>query len=137
MRRVQLVASVACFLAIGLIVHAAEAPPPEYVKAMKDIGGLVQALSKPGATEDMDLAKKSAITLKELFTYVEKYWNGKDTEAAKLANVAFKAAADIQVSTQFSSAEGVAAGLKDLTATCATCHTAHREQQPDKSFLIK
>jgi hypothetical protein len=136
MRRIHIITLTACVLAIGLILQAAEPPSAEFKKAMQDIGACVQALSKPGATEDMDLAKNSAVKMKDAFTLVERYWHGRDTDAAKLANTAIKAAADIQVSTQFNSVEGVTAGMKDLTATCATCHTAHREKTAD-GFVIK
>ena len=136
MRRIHLAATVFGLFAIGAILTAADAPPADFKKAMQEIGAGVQALSKPGATEDMELAKTSAITIKAAFTVVENYWNSKDAEAAKLAHAGFKAAADIQVSTQFNSVEGVTQGLQDLTATCTACHTAHREKGTD-GFLIK
>lgn len=136
MRRIHLAATVFGLFVIGAILSAADAPPADFKKAMQDIGACVQALSKPGATEDMELAKKSAITMKAAFTVVENYWNNKDAEAARLAHTGFKAAADIQVSTQFASVEGVTQGLQDLTATCTACHTAHREKGAD-GFLIK
>ena len=77
------------------------------------------------------------MTAKEALQLVHDYWSKKnDAEAVKLVATAVKAVADLGVAASFSSGEGVAAAVKDLGATCAACHTAHREKTAD-GFLIK
>jgi hypothetical protein len=138
MRQGRLMMTIGFTIALGLMVRAAEKPSPEYVKAMKDLSGVVQALTKPGASEDFELAKKNATTAKDAFDLVKTFWAGKGaTDAVKLADAGSKAVADLSVSANLSSKEGVEAALKDMRATCATCHTAHRDKAADGSFEIK
>lgn len=138
MRRVTGFLMFALVVAIGLVVRAAEPAPADYSKAMKDLGGLMQALGKPGASEDFELAKKSAATARDAFAIVQAYWKAKgDTTATKLAETGTKAAADLNVVATLVSSEGVEAAVKDLAATCVACHAAHREKMPDGSFQIK
>ena len=125
-------------VALSLVVRAAEKPSPEHVKAMKDLSASVQALAKPEAASDFELADKSATTVKTALEVVKKYWDKRgDIEAKKLTDAAVRAASDLDVSARLSSTEGVAVALKDLRATCAPCHTAYRTQLEDKSYEIK
>src|SRR5262245_12038251 len=110
MRRVQFALMFSFCVVIALVVRAAEKPTPEYQKAMKDLGGMMQALTKPGAFEDFELAKKSAASARDDFSVVQKYWSAKgNTEAVKLADAGTKAAADLAVVAGLTSAEGVEA----------------------------
>jgi cytochrome c556 len=122
----------------GFAAVAAEKPTDEYQKAMKDLGGVAQAMSKPEASEDFAAVTKSVDSTKAAFAVVEKYWRAKGSDdALKAVAVGTKAAADMGVAAGLTSAEGVQAAFKDLTDSCRTCHTAHREKQPDGSFMIK
>lgn len=71
MRRVTGLMMFALVVAIGLVVRAAELAPADYSKAMKDLGALMQAMGKPGASEDFELAKKSAATARDAFAVVQ------------------------------------------------------------------
>ncbi len=138
MRHVQSFVTCGFIAAIAMIVHAAEKPSADYQKAMKDLGGIVGALTKPGASEDFELAKQASITAKDAFGVAEKYWSTRgDAEAVKLAKAGAKAALDLNVVAGLSSPEGVEAAMKDMTETCTPCHTAHREKAEDGSFQIK
>lgn len=125
-------------VAFSLVARAAEKPTPEFVKAMKDLIGVVQTMTKPDAATDFELATKSSVTAKAAFAVVKKYWDtGNDLEAIKLSDASVKAAGELGISSYMSSAEGIAAAVKDLRATCAPCHMAHRTELADKTFEIK
>ncbi|MGE0392182.1 MAG: hypothetical protein AB7I25_00660 [Vicinamibacterales bacterium] len=137
MRRLSLATT--CLLIASMIaaVRAAEKPSAEYQKAMKDLGGVMATLGKPGASEDFELAKKQGEVAKEAFAVTLRFWNGKGApDAIKLADAGAKAVADLNVSANLSSAEGIQAALKDMGGTCQACHMAHREKTAD-GFEIK
>jgi len=137
MRRLSLALS--CLLVVSMLaaVHAAEKPPAEFQKAMKDLGGAMGALGKPGASEDFELAKTQGQASKDAFAVVLKFWSSKGApDAIKLAETGGKAAADLFVSANLSSSEGIQAAMKDMGSTCQACHMAHREKTAD-GFEIK
>jgi cytochrome c556 len=137
MRRLSF--AITCLLVASTVaaVRAAEKPTAEYQKAMKDLAAFMGALSKPGAAEDFDLAKAQAAIAKDSFAVTLKYWNGKGApDAIKLAEAGAKAVADLNVSANLSSAEGIQSAMKDTGATCQACHQAHREKTAD-GFEIK
>ncbi|MEQ1896230.1 MAG: hypothetical protein ABL971_02445 [Vicinamibacterales bacterium] len=137
MRRLYFVSTCLLVASMAVAVRAAEKPPADFQKAMKDLGGAMGALSKPGASEDFALAKDQARASKDAFAVVVKFWSSKGTtDAVKLAETGAKAAADLFVSADLSSSEGIQAAMKDMGATCAACHTAHREKTAD-GFEIK
>ncbi len=138
MRYGQVMLTMGFTLLLTLMVGAAEKPSPEYVKAMKDLSGVMQALDHPGAAEDFALGERSAATAKQALAIIRKYWDAKvTTDAVKLADVGIKAAIDLGVAASLSSAEGVEVAVKDLGATCTACHKAHRDKLADGSFEIK
>src|SRR5260370_34160132 len=66
----------------GFAAFAAEKPTDEYQKAMKDLGGVAQAMSKPEASEDFAAVTKNVESTKAAFAVVEKYWRAKGTDDA-------------------------------------------------------
>jgi len=137
MRRLSLALS--CLLVVSMIaaVHAAEKPTAEYQKAMKDLGATMAALGKPGASEDFELVKTQGAAAKDAFAVTLKYWNAKGApDAIKMSDTGAKAVADLLVSANLSSAEGVVAAMKDMGGTCQACHQAHREKTAE-GFEIK
>ena len=121
----------------GWSVATAEKPPENFQKAMKDIGGSLQAANKAIQAEDLQAVADNAGKIVEAFTVVEKYWIGKADDAVKASQIASKAASDMRVAATLMSADGVVFSNKELTDTCAPCHTAHREKMPDGTFMIK
>ncbi len=120
-----------------LAVFTAEKPPEDYVKAMKDVAAGVQASNKALQDQDFEAVSKNAASMIDALAIVEKYWTGKSEETLKVARTAAKAASDMRVAAGLMSAEGVAYSAKELSATCATCHTAHREKMADGTYGIK
>jgi cytochrome c556 len=121
----------------GIAVMTAEKPSEEYSKAMKSIGAASQNITKAIAADDFDTVEKNTVTIIEAFPPVEKYWTGKADDAMKLVKAAQTAAADLRVVAGLKNPDGVAFSAKELTDTCAACHTAHRERLPDGTFQIK
>ncbi len=137
MRRLYFVTACVLVASMAVAVRAAEKPPADFQKAMKDLGAAMGALSKPGAAENYALAKQQAQASKDAFAVSLKYFSSKGTtDAIRLSDAGAKAAADLFVSADGSSAEGIQAALKGMGATCAACHTAHREKTTD-GFEIK
>jgi cytochrome c556 len=122
----------------GLAVLTAEKAPEAYVAAMKTIGAATGALNKSIQAEDFDAITKNVTSIIDTLPVVDKYWSGgKADDAKKWTQTAVKAAADLRVAAGLKSSEGVAYSAKELTETCAQCHTAHREKLPDGSFEVK
>jgi hypothetical protein len=137
MRLVSLLVIFGFIASNGFALRAAEAPSAEYAAAMKTLGGAVQGLMKPGGFEEFEAAQKAATDVKAAFAVVDKYWKAKgDTEAVSLVAAGIKAAGDLGVVAGMTSSEGIEAAAKDIAATCAPCHKAHREKVGD-GFQIK
>jgi cytochrome c556 len=124
---------------LGLAVFAAEKPPADYQKAMKDLGAFASGIDKAINDEDYETVTKLALSAADAFAVAEKYWNDKkDEKAAQMASTGGKAAADLNVvSTTFKSKEGAAYSAKAVTETCEGCHSLHRQALGDGSFEIK
>jgi cytochrome c556 len=137
MRHGLIVLTIGFTLAMTWTLHAAEKPTPEHAQAMKDLLAVVQTMTKPGAYEDFELAKKNATSAKAAYETVTKYWESKGEKEAKLVKDGIMAATDITANANKSSVEGVTAAVTALRATCAPCHMVHRTQLPDGTFEIK
>ncbi len=122
---------------IGFVVEAAEKPPATYQNAMKDLGGFAADIDKAIAAEDYDRIGKLAASAREDFVLVEKYWTDRSEEAKELARNGGKQATDLEVMAGQKSKEGAEFAAAEVKSVCGTCHSSHREQQPDGSFLIK
>lgn len=137
MRSIHLVVLVTLAAGASMVARAAEKPPADYQQAMKDLGGVMQALTKPGAAEDFEQVRKSAESAKAAYEVVKQFWrNKRAADALELAENGGKAAADLYVVANLSSVEGVEVALKDMGATCQACHAAHREKTAE-GFEIK
>jgi hypothetical protein len=119
------------------VAMTAEPPPPEYVKAMRDIRASMDSAAKAVEASDFEAVVKHAALVEDAFTYVEGYWTGKAEDAVRWSKIAGKAASDLGSAATVPSLEGIAFSSKELTDTCAACHAAHRERLPDGSFQIK
>ena len=121
----------------GLAVMAAENPPDDYSKAMKDINAAVARIDKAMAAGDFDTIGKSAGTIVDTLPVVEKYWTGKAEDGVMFAQAAAKVAGDLRAVAGLQSTDGVAFSAKELAAVCTQCHMAHREALPNGTFQIK
>ena len=123
------------------LTSAQEPPPAEYVQAMQSILAAVQtfgAFSEADAeSQDFEAAAAAATSAKTAFEYVREFWSDPSTDAGQLAEAGWAAALSAEVAADFASAEGVTFAAGEMSETCMPCHTAHREQAEDGSFVIK
>ncbi len=127
-------------IAVGLIsigVRAAEKPPENYVKAMKDLGVFSAGIDKLVEAQDWDAIAMAAATAREAFVVTENYWNGKNTEAKELASIGAKQSQDLIAVAGQRSQEGAAFSAGEIKMVCGPCHASRREAAPDGTFLIK
>jgi hypothetical protein len=99
-----IIGGVALLCVAGLV--AQETPPAEHVQAMTDIRAAAQALGTFGDSQDFEAAESAAISAAAAFEYVKEFWGGRDVDAGRLADTAWKAARDVRVAADLSSAEG-------------------------------
>ncbi len=141
MRRASLLSAAALVAMLGLTLHAADAPPDDFVKAMKDAAAFAQEMTKPEAEFDFTTAKRYVPIVRDAFAVVERYWLDRNQSGAYFKDIALaeemiKLASDMGVAANLQSAEGVKASVRDLTSRCAVCHDLRREKGPD-GFLIR
>ncbi len=126
-------------LLVGISVAAGEKPPADFQQAMKDSGAAMQKIAKDAEAKDFGAIAASAANLKKGFAGpIGKYWTEKKNEAGLRKCSEAHAAADVLEKAAIAKNEmQVADARKVLQATCGSCHTAHREQLPDKTYEIK
>lgn len=121
----------------GLVAVAAEKPSDDYRKAMQALGTFTAGIDKVVAAEDWDTIARMAESARDAFEVTEKYWDGKNADAKDLALSGAKQSQDLVAVAGQKSKEGAEYSASEIKATCGACHTAHREAQPDGTFLIK
>jgi len=130
---------------VSLPTSANEKPPEEYVKAMQSMAAAAKGLEKAIHDADPVTMDKYVIIARSAIGVVEKYWANREVEdAIELAAAASKSISEISVAQYLMSSgphpparEGAEMALRDLVATCAACHLAHREALPDGSYRIR
>jgi len=137
LRQRQIIVTTGLIGLLGLVAFAADNPPEDYAKAMKDMGAAVARIDKATAAGDFDTIGQSAGTIVDSLPVVEKYWTGKADDAVMFAQSAAKMAGDLRAVAGLQSADGVAFSAKELAAVCTQCHTAHRETLANGTFQIK
>jgi hypothetical protein len=120
---------------------AQEPPPAEYVQAMQSILAAVQAFGEfseaDAESQDFEAAAAAATSAKTAFEYIREFWSDPSTDAGQLAEAGWAAALSAEVAADFVSAEGVTFAAGEMGETCMPCHSAHRDQLEDGSFVIK
>lgn len=130
---------------MGLAAGAAERPSAEYVDAMKTLAVVAQEMPKRLAADDADGMEQLVYDARPALAVLEQYWTARAVdEAVELAQAASKAIAEISVAVHLMedgpnplATEGAEQSLKNLAATCVSCHAAYRETLPDGSYAIK
>jgi cytochrome c556 len=137
---------IACAFIVATATLAAQAPmaktsissEDDYSKAMKEVGAQNNALRKAIQTPSEADVAASAAKLETIFKDVQAYWENKKVDDA--ATAAKNAVAATQAISKAAAAHDMAAATAASTTLgqqCMTCHTAHRERQPDGSFKMK
>lgn len=128
-------------IGIGLTLQAADKPPEDFVRAMKDVAAFTQAMGAPEAAADFEKAKTYVPVVRDAFAVVERYWLDRNGDGKYFADIALaeemiKLASDMGVAANLQNAEGVRWAVQALGERCTACHTARREKGPD-GYLIR
>jgi cytochrome c556 len=138
MRKVSIIIAVCMLAAVTLTLYAQmrELPP-----IMKEVGPASTSLTTGmGADRTMSREEvgKTADKLHGLFTETSAYWKSKNvTDATEWANTAATAADELSKAAKANDYEAMKTAKNNLQKQCKSCHDAHREQLPDKTFKIK
>src|SRR3977135_409438 len=104
---------------------------------MKSVAAALQNVTKAVKEDNFADVVKAAEAMKPGFEVVRVYWDIKKVATPLAwAKDGIKAIGDLQTAAALDSKEGVDFALKELTGTCMSCHTAHREKMPDGTFGI-
>ena len=124
---------------VGLTVAANEKPPADFQQAMKDNGAALQKLGKDVEAKDYDaIAAGAAIFKKNFMGPVGKYFTDHKMEAAlKICTEAYTASDNLEKAAKAKNDTALAESRTALQQACGSCHKAHREQLPDKTYEIK
>jgi cytochrome c556 len=124
--------------AFGLGVAANEKPTPEFQSLMKSNQAANGAVRKAVPAKEYDVVATNAATLKGNFTKIEAFFAAKKVEdAVEISKRGVKAATDLEAAAKAKDDAAIDTASKALGGTCMGCHTAHREQLPDKTYEIK
>jgi hypothetical protein len=141
MRRSHMYAIVAITAWAGSIVIAQRVnSPEEFSRSMKTIGASVAAADKAIGSGAYSDAKMQLVLARQSLASTVPFWREKKTdEAMKLTRdtVAKLDALDTLLSAATVDSAAASNVFKQLTATCATCHTAYREGDQQSGYRFK
>ncbi len=145
MRRSVGVVAVLVFVVAVLSVRADEKPSEAYQKAMKDLSASAQALRAEvktiegaGAYPDYTPLDKHVSVLRGAFKTTLAYWNDKKVDdAIKVSEAGLKGVDALEKAAKDKSYDNLVAASSAISATCASCHKAHRTQTPEGTYEIK
>jgi cytochrome c556 len=120
------------------LATVAMADDQEFVGWMKKTGGTVGKLRKEVDAKAYPDVAKDATALAEIFKNVEDYFAKSHTDdAVAMSQSAQAVAKQLANAATSGDADAVANTLKGVQASCAGCHTAHREKLPEGGYKIK
>jgi hypothetical protein len=109
----------------------------DYEGWMKIVGDTLSRLRK-----DFDAGQAGAVAadsqiLEQHFANVEAFWQQRDAaDAVRFAREARAAAASIAKQAAAGNVERARDELRNLSATCGSCHNVHRQQLPTGGYRI-
>jgi hypothetical protein len=137
MRKVLTIIAVCSVAAISLTIFGQGRDLQPMMKEIQPTSGAITTGMQNRAMSKEDVVK-NADKLQGLFKEVSAFMQGKNiTDAVGFANDAANAAAELSKAAKANDADAMFAAQKTITKQCATCHAAHREQLPDKTFKLK
>jgi len=112
---------------------------------MKDLGASAQALraevktiESAGAYPDYTQVDKHVTALRGAFKTTLAFWNDKKVaDAISVSEAGLKGVDALEKAAKDKSYDNLVAASTAISATCASCHTAHRSQTPDGLYEIK
>jgi cytochrome c556 len=107
----------------------------DYFKLMKQVQTLWGSFNKNTKGMQHAAAAKDAEALVPIFKDVQTYWEAKKIEDAVAS--AKTAVAGLEVlAKETADMEKIGASQKQVQGTCAGCHMAHRDKNPDGTYTI-
>jgi|SRR5580704_1813186 cytochrome c556 len=123
---------------VAALATVAMADDQEFQGWMKKTGGTVGKLRKEVEAKAYPDVAKDATALAEVFKNVEDYFAKSHTDdAVAMAQGARAVAKQLADAAGSGDADAVANTMKGVQASCAGCHTAHREKLPEGGYKIK
>ena len=144
MRKASIIISICSMIAVSLTLLA-QAPVPapaggDLSPVMKQVGPTNTALQAGFKDRSMSAADvaKNADKLQDLFGKVNVFMKEhKIDDATAWAADAAVAAGDLSKAAKANDFEAMKVSAAKVAKACGTCHAAHREQLPDKTFKLK
>jgi cytochrome c556 len=145
MRRSVGVVTVLVFAVAVFSVAADEKPTEVYQKAMKDLSASAQALraevktiESAGAYPDYTPLDRHVSALRAAFKTTLAFWNDKKaSDAISVTEAGLKGVDDLEKAAKEKSYDNLVAASGAISATCASCHKAHRSQTSEGMYEIK
>jgi len=146
MHRSVVVVAVCLFANITVVSLGADEKPTEaYQKAMKEMSASAQALraevktiESAGAYPDFTQVDKHVSALRAAFKTTLAFWSDKKvTDAISVTEAGLKGVDALEKAAKEKSYDNLVAASGAISATCASCHKAHRTQAPDGVYEIK
>lgn len=143
-RKSGVVAVLVCVVAVGM-ASADEKPTEAYQKAMKDLAAGAQALraevkviESAGAYPDYTPIDKHVVLLRGAFKTTLAYWNDKKVaDAVSVTEAGLKGVDSLEQAAKDKSYDSLVAASTAISATCGSCHKAHRVQTGEGLYEIK
>jgi hypothetical protein len=137
MRKIAILIGLCALIASALTITGQQAPQ-DLSPVMKGIAHETQELNKAMNATGVPIVVQEAEKLQRLFGQAEAFFKAKNVpDAVNLAKAQQESAAAIMRIAQANNLDGAKAPIKAMMDRCQTCHMAHREQLPDKSFRFK
>lgn len=124
-------------LVTTMLVAGAFAQKRPYNLVMKDVGTTSEALRR-NLDGTSGAAAADAERLAQLFQETEDFWTPfKTKDAIDAAKGARELATAVAAAVRAKDMEKAKTAASGLGRFCTSCHNAHREQMPDKSYRIR
>lgn len=137
MRKVSILIGLCTIVALTLTITGQQ-QPQDLSPVMRDVAHSVQELNRGMAAGGAPIVVMEAQNLFQQFTKAQAFFRAqKAQDAVDLAGLQIRSATAIMEAAQSNNLDGVKAPIKAMMGRCATCHMAHREQLPDKTFRFK
>lgn len=137
MRKVSILIGLCTIVALTLTITGQQ-PPQDLSPIMRDVAHSVQELNRAMAATGAPIVVMEAQNLFQLFTKAQGFFRAqKAQDAVDLAGQQIRSATAIMEAAQANNLDGAKAPIKAMLGRCNTCHMAHREQLPDKTFRFK
>ena len=88
MRFATLWSALALVSTLGITVRAADPPPEDFVKAMKDAAAFTRDMTRPEAEFDFAKAKEYVPIVRDAFAVIERYWLARNQEGKYFKDIA-------------------------------------------------